>query len=146
MNIVDSRRRALVVSALSAGTLSLPGMAVPRASPGSAPVTTQSFLQLACQLTGRSLSSLDPGLAERMLAHLDKHSFLPRVAALVADPSGDPELAASLLATWYSGVFPGDLNASQVGFQHALVWTSAPFLHMPGQCGGATGHWATAPG
>lgn len=143
---MDSRRRALVLSALSASTLSLPGMAVPQAPQAAASVTTESFMQLACELTGRSLSSLDPDLAERMLAHLGKHGLLPRVAALVADPSSDPALAAGLLAAWYSGAFPDDLNAGQVGFQDALVWTSAPFLHVPGRCGGATGHWADAPG
>jgi len=142
---VDSRRRALVLSALFASTSSVPSSAMLQALPHATSITAKHLMQLVCDLTGRSLSALDPDLAERMLVHLAKHGFLPRMAALIANPSGDPVLAAGLLATWYSGVFPDELNAGQVGFQNALVWTSASFLHVPGRCGGAPGHWADAP-
>ena len=67
--------------------------------------------------------------------------------ALSARLTGFPvsALSAEIVAAWYSGVVTTPTGPKVVTHSEALVWHSAEFLHPPGQCGGAFGHWATPP-
>ena|SRR5690606_6012098 len=136
-------RRALVLSGLATAAIAgLPQVASGRAMAGG--MTLDEFIALSSRLTERPASSLDRGMAQRILDALYSQGKLNQLAILAQDTSAQPALAAELRAAWFAGLLPGH-GSSPVGYEHALVWSAAAFLHVPGTCGGPTGYWAQPP-
>ncbi len=144
LNTVQSpHRRTLVLSSLaSAAIAGLPQMAQGRATAHG--MALDGFIAMSSQLTHRPASSLDRGMAQRILDAFQAQGKQDELAMLAQDPSAHAALAADLRAAWFSGLAPGH-GSPPVGYEHALVWSAAAFLHAPGTCGGPTGYWAQPP-
>jgi hypothetical protein len=140
---VNDRRRAILFSGLSLAGLGLP---LPRQAQAAAgPVSIEGFIALSARLCGRPAAQLSPDMAARILALLRAQGQMDGLAALRRDASADPVLARALCAAWFSGRFTMAGQDVLVGYHEALVWSSAPFLHAPGSCGGPTGYWSEPP-
>lgn len=159
---MELRRRALLISGVSATTLGLPGVVGAQTPAGAgrnvadqtsqqtrdggAPsVGVDELIALSAAVTGREASAFDKDMAQQILQGLQAQGRLPQLAALHADPQAEPALANALRVAWYSGTLPGSPQPQFVGFQGALLWSAVPFLHVPAQCGGATGYWSEPP-
>ncbi len=136
---MDTQRRALMLGAAAAMAMGVPARAW-AASP-----SLDDFIQLSARACGHPPASLDRDMAQRVLQGLADQGKAARLLALVQDEKTDPALAAELRAIWFTGLMDTPSGTAVVGFQHALTWRSAAFLHVPGSCGGATGYWAEAP-
>ena len=136
-------RRALILSGLTGAAIAgLPYL--PQARAATMPFTLDAFITLSSQLTHRPASSLNREMAQRIVDAFLAQGKQHELTALVRDPSAQTPLATELRAAWFSGLSP-EPDTAPLGYQHALVWSAAAFLHVPGQCGGATGYWAQPP-
>lgn len=138
---MDARRRVLVLGSACAALLGWPalGLAKTRA------LALDAFLDLSARLCERPRERLDRAMAQRIFEALELGRQSTALRALRRHSTSHPVLAARLRAAWFSGEVATAEGTVLVGFEDALVWDSAPFLHVPGQCGGATGHWAELP-
>lgn len=126
------RRRAILLSTVAATTAAWPQLGTTKAAP-----PLDAFMALSARLTGFPVSALSASVGVMLLK-----SF-PAQTALKAPLS--PKRNAQIIAAWYSGVRPTAAGPVVVTHAEALVWHSADFLHPPGQCGGAFGHWSLPP-
>jgi len=140
---MNLRRRAIFFSGLSLAGLSLPFPRQAQAAAGT--VSVDDFIALSARLCGRPASQLSADMAARMLASLREQGQMDGLAALLKNESADPALARALCVAWFSGRLSMAGRDTLVGYQEALVWSSASFLHAPGSCGGPTGYWAEPP-
>ena len=134
-----SRRKLLLA------TLAAPAAAVPQLSAAKSIPPIAHFLALSARLTGFPVSALNAGVGGALLASLKASGSLKPSDSLMANATLSPALRAEIISAWYSGV--RQMPAGDVVLTHsdALVWRSAEFLHLPGQCGGAFGHWSVPP-
>lgn len=138
---MDRLRRNLMLGAASTTlTLGLPLGAK------AAVLSLDDFIRISAQLCQRPADSLDRNMAQRILQALDTQGKSPGLLALAQQADADPVLAAELRAIWFSGMINTPSGNTLLGFQEVLAWNSAPFLHVPGSCGGPTGYWSEAPG
>lgn len=163
---MPARRRFIVLFAAALAAAGLPGRALAR----TVPFDVERFMALSRVLTGVS----DPGdaaLAGRyltaLLARSDGAAKLMALwqaggfggtapSATVADLAArgvyaDPalaELADAIVRQWYTGRWTDPDGAARVATHaDALAWRTLGYRSAgPGTCGGAFGHWATAPG
>lgn len=140
---MNLHRRALVLTSLFSASFPWP-LAV-RAHAARTQVSMDDFVALAAHLSGRAAATLDHDMASRILQVLVQQGKADGLLSLIKDSTSNPELANDVLAAWYSGQVTTQSGTSSIGFPHALVWSAAPFLHVPGTCGGATNYWANAP-
>lgn len=133
------RRRAVLLSTVAVATTgwSQWGMAQSVAS-------VHDFMALSARLTGFPVSALSAGVGALLFEGFQARGSLP-AKAIASNASVSPALSAEIVAAWYSGVVTTPTGPKVVTHSEALVWHSAEFLHPPGQCGGAFGHWATPP-
>lgn len=138
---MDTQRRSLMLGAVSTLALGLP-------APGwaqSPPLTLDAFIQLSATLCHRPAATLDRSMAQRILQAFQTQGKSSRLQALQQDAQADASLASELRSIWFSGLMDTSTGAVVVGFTQALTWSSAPFLHAPGSCGGPTGYWSDPP-
>src|SRR5690606_11922629 len=102
-------------------------------------MTLDEFIAMSSQLSQRPASSLDRGMAQHIFNAVLGQGKHDELAILAQDPSAHAGLAAAVRAAWFSGLAPGQASPP-VGYEHALVWSAAAFLHTPGTCGGPTGY------
>ena len=106
--------------------------------------TTESldaFVALSSRLTGFAPRELDRSFATHLLlALIDRGDDL---AALRAGDD-DAELAADVIAAWYSGILPAARQPIVATFHDALIWQALHFAKPPSVCGTA-GAWASRP-
>ena len=136
---MDTQRRALMLGAAATAALGMPARTWATALP------LDDFIQLSARLCGQPPASLDRDMAQRILQGLVAQGKTAALPALLQDETAHPALAAELRAIWFTGLMDTPAGTAVVGFQDALTWCSAPFLHVPGTCGGATGYWSDAP-
>lgn len=138
---MDIQRRSLMLGAISTLALGLPATGWAQTTP----LSLDAFIQLSAKLCNRPATALDRAMAQRILQTLQAQEKLPRLQALQKDPHADIALAKELRSIWFSGLIETPAGVVVAGFTQALAWSSAPFLHAPGSCGGPTGYWAQAP-
>lgn len=134
------RRRALLLSGLSIAATGIPRL--PRAQATS---SLDEFLALSSQLTGFPVSALDRTAGAMILKSFEDRGMLPALTRLSDQTNANTPLTQEIVATWYSGVCETNSGPVVVSHDQALVWKSAPYLHPPGQCGGAFGYWSEPP-
>ena len=134
------RRRAILLSTVAASTAGWPQMGVAQAA---APV--DAFLALSARLTGFPVSALSADVGAMLLKSFQAQGALQAPGELAAKATLSPTLSAEIIAAWYTGVTTITAGPVVVAHDEALVWHSADFLHPPGQCGGAFGHWSIPP-
>jgi hypothetical protein len=132
-----TRRDAILAAAAAAVAGGLPAVA-------QAEVTVVEFMALSQRLTGSS--GLDQGVAGTYLGAFLAAGQGPELRKLV-DASGAPAspLADAIVAAWYSGLYQTAAGPAVGDFGGALVWSALAFSKPPGECGGETGYWASAP-
>lgn len=140
---MNGRRRVILFSGLSLAGLGLPLPGQAQAAADT--VSIEDFIALSARLCGRPAAQFSPDMAARILALLREHGQMAGLAAMQKGASAEPALARALSVAWFSGRFTMAGRDVLVGYQEALVWSSAPFLHAPGSCGGPTGYWAEPP-
>ena len=121
-----------------------------------AELSLDGFIALSARWCGCSDALLDRGFAARLLERLRALGHGAELARAMsaaeapADSDADQQLRAQLLAAWFAGRLPntgGNTQAAEPDdFEYALVWSTVPFLHLPGTCGGAHGYWAQPSG
>jgi hypothetical protein len=104
------------------------------------------FLDLSSRLTGAPLDALDRDAAGSLLAAFQAAGRARDLAALAADPAGDPALATDVVSAWYSGLYDTRAGTAVATYNGALVWRALAFTKPPGNCGGETGYWSQPPG
>ena len=134
------KRRKLLLATLAASAA-----AVPQLSAAKSATPVANFLALSARLTGFPLSALNADVGAALLASLKASGALKVSDSLVANANLSPALRAEIISAWYTGVSQAPAGAVVVTHSEALIWRSADFLHPPGQCGGAFGHWSVAP-
>ena len=140
----SGQRRALVLSGLAgAALLGVAPVGRLGATPASG-ISVQAFLQLSAVLVHRPANSLNQETAQRVLEAFLAQGKQEALIQLAQNPSLNTALAADIRAAWFSGLVPG-AGPAPVTYSQALIWSAAPFLHVPGTCGGPTGYWAQPP-
>lgn len=132
-------RRGLLaaVSALSVISLSQwPGQA------WAAELDVDGFLKLSQDLVGRD--DLSEDLAADMLGAFAATGRASDLASL-ADGEDNPELANSVVASWYSGVSPNADATEVLAYTDALLWEAMDYTKPLAYCGGELGYWSDAP-
>lgn len=119
-------------------------------------LSLDGFIALCARWCGCSDALLDRGFAARLLERLRAlghgDDLAQALSAIEESPGSEASqlLRARLLAAWFTGRLPamgGDTQAVEPDdFEYALIWSTVPFLHLPGTCGGAHGYWAQPPG
>lgn len=138
---MDIQRRSLMLGAVSTLALGLP-------APGwTQPIqlTLDVFIQLSAILCQRPAATLDRGMAQRILQEFQTQGKSSRLQALQQDAQADASLASELRSIWFTGLMDTGTGVVVVGFTQALTWSSSPFLHPPGSCGGPIGYWSDPP-
>lgn len=139
---MNTQRRSLLLGAMSTLALGLPA---PARAAQDAPLSLDAFIQLSARLCNRPAAALDRDMAQRILQELQAQGRSSGLRALQQDASADVLLASELRSIWFSGMMNSGADVIVVGFTRALTWSSAPFLHAPGSCGGPTGYWSAPP-
>lgn len=142
---MNPSRRALLFTSLSFTALQWPVFAQAQVLAASTQPTLDNFLALSAQLTGRGVASLNRDMANAIFIALRQQGKLAQAMALFDDDNANQDLAAEVLNAWYCGQLPRSSQTTVIGFSQILTWDTAPFLHAPGVCGGATGYWAQPP-
>ena len=134
------RRRALLLSGLSVAVAELSGPCFAQTSllPGE-------FLALSSRLTGVPVTALGIDTAGFILKCLQERHPTSALSALYAQPHADSELSREVVAAWYSGLCQTTTGTVVATHDRALVWHSTSFMHPPGICGEAFGHWSDPP-
>jgi hypothetical protein len=104
------------------------------------------FLALSSRLTGAPLDALDRDAAGSLLSAFLSAGRARDLAALAADPAGDPAFVTDLVAAWYSGLYESKAGTAVATYNGALVWRALDFTKPLGNCGGETGYWSQPPG
>ena len=134
------RRRKLLLATLAASAV-----AVTQLSAAKSATPAANFLALSARLTGFPLSALNADVGAMLLASLKASGRLKVSDSLTANANLSSALRAEIISAWYGGVSQTPAGEVVVTHSDALVWRSADFLHPPGQCGGAFGHWSVPP-
>lgn len=138
-----TRREALVAS-LAAAIAAAGTGGFPAAVYGEASVTLDQFLVLSSRLTGAA--NLDAATGKVLLGALlstGKGAGLARLAA--GEDEADKDLAAAIVAAWYSGIGEAASGPVVATFDQALLWRALSFTRPFGECGGSTGYWSDPP-
>lgn len=136
---MDTQRRALMLGAAATMALAAP------ARTWAQTLSLDEFIQLSARLCQQTPTALDRDMAQRILQQLDSQGKTTGLRALLQDETTPSPLAAELRSIWFTGLMDTPSGAIVVGYQDALTWRSASFLHVPGICGGATGYWSEPP-
>ena len=131
-----SRRDILWISA---------ALTIVRTDHAASSVLPGDFLKLSATLTQNPLVQLDAAIGASILTAVLQQGWEQRLLALQINPQSDPELSGLIVAAWYSGVFDGKTGPILVGYENTLIWSSVPFMHVIGYCGGDFGYWAGKP-
>lgn len=145
---MDARRRAVMAAGISGMGLGLVAGPLPARGLAGGPaavVSLDDFMALSARLVSRPVAALDRSMGARLLGVLHQRGQSAALKRLLASPAAGHVLAVAIRTAWYSGQWVQGDERVQLGFADALVWTTAPFLHVPGICGGATGYWAEPP-
>jgi hypothetical protein len=143
MNHGITRRDALV-AALAAAIAAAGAGGFPAAVYGEASVTLDQFLALSSRLTGAT--NLDAAIGKVLLGaflSIGKEAGLARLAA--GEDGADKDLAAAIVAAWYSGLCDSASGPVVATFDQALLWQALSFTKPFGECGGSTGYWSDPP-
>ena len=141
MNEGVTRRDALVAG-LAVAIAAAGAGGFPAALYGEAPVTLDQFLALSRRLTGAA--NLDAAAGKTMLGALLSTGKGEALAKLAAG-KGDNDLAAAIVAAWYSGICADASGPVVATFDQALLWQALTFTKPFGECGGSTGYWSDPP-
>ena len=133
-------RRAILLTTVAAATAGWPQLGLAQTA---APV--DDFLALSARLTGFPVSALSAGVGALLLESFQARGALQAPGQLASSAALSPTLSVEIIEAWYSGVITTAAGPVVVTHEEALVWHCADFLHPPGQCGGAFGHWSTPP-
>lgn len=149
---VDRRSMLQAMSGLWASTF-----VGPLAIAKSAGITFTQFSALSVVLTG--YPAPEPVIVEKMLRAFEtpaRQAALVALANLVSTtPAADldlalrthklNDLAAELVAAWYSGIVTTEQGEKLVLYTDAYVWAAMTYAKPMGICGGATGYWSSPP-
>ncbi|MXW20459.1 MAG: hypothetical protein F4Z95_06610 [Gammaproteobacteria bacterium] len=107
----------------------------------------ERFRALSARLTGFPEASLEPALAGDLL---DALRTAGEGAGLEDMPEGAVDgapsnLAAQIIAAWYSGIHPTAEGPAARAFREALVWQALEFAHAPGFCSTELNDWSRPP-
>jgi hypothetical protein len=106
-------------------------------------ITPDQFVKLSETLTQQT--GLDADIAKTLLGGFLATGNGPALAALVANPTSNADVANAIVAAWYSGLYNAGKGQAVAAFTDALVWTALTFTKPWGECGGETGYWADPP-
>ncbi len=137
------QRRTILIAGLAS---SFAG--VPLAWSATSAFTLQDFVALSAKLTQRAGNTLDARAAQALFDALSVQPGLAALAQLATSPANEAAATAEgrdVIRAWYTGVVNTPEGPQRVAGAAPLVWSSAPFLHPPATCGGATGYWAQSP-
>lgn len=135
-------RRDVLLIALGAAIAAAGAAGFPAALFAGAPVTLDQFMALSAKLT--EAGDLDPAIGEKYLGGFLASGQSEGLAKLVAGGSA-PELAAAIVAAWYSGIYDSGKGEAVAGFEQALLWRAMSFTKPFADCGGETGYWSRPP-
>ena len=137
-------RRDALLAGLAAAVLAATAGGFPAVLYGEAPVTLDQFLALSRRLTGAT--KLEATAAKTMLGALLSTGKGEELASLVAGGEvADKDLAATIIAAWYSGICESASGPVVATFDQALLWQALSFTKPFGECGGSTGYWSDPP-
>ena len=103
------------------------------------------MILLSAKLTQKSPNLFLPAIAQKMLEAYAQRGFTRRLQTLLANPESDLELGNEIVASWYSGIAETLQGPQVITYNNALMWSAAPFLHPPANCGGLTNYWTLSP-
>ncbi len=132
-------RRELLRGASAVSVLAL----LPRlghASPGS--FDLDAFLALSKEQLSRAELSMD--MATGLLRAFSAIGREDALAALAAGKE-DPDLANTLVTSWYTGGSPDFYDPQALHYTDALIWDAMDYTKPMGYCGGVMGYWADPP-
>jgi hypothetical protein len=132
-------RRQIISAAIAASALSVPTWCL------ASGFSVNEMILLSAKLTQKSPNLFLPVIAQKMLEAYAQRGFTHRLQALLANPESDLELANEIVASWYSGIAETLQGPQVITYNNALMWSAAPFLHPPGNCGGLTNYWTLSP-
>lgn len=135
-------RREFLLAGLAAAIAAAGAGGFPAALFAAAPVTLEQFMALSARLT--QAGDLDPAIGEKYLGGFLASGQGEGLAQLAAGGSV-PELAAAIVAAWYSGVYETGRGEAVAGFDQALLWRAMGFTKPFADCGGETGYWSKPP-
>ena len=135
-------RRDLLLRSVAAAIAAAGAGGFPAALYAAAAVTLDQFLFLSKALT--EAGDLDPDMAEKLLGGFLASGQGDGLARLVAG-GAEPELANTIVAAWYSGVYDSGQGPAVAGFEQALLWQAMSFTKPLADCGGETGYWSEPP-
>jgi hypothetical protein len=129
---------------LGAASTCLGGL-YPASSHTDQPVTLARFLELSRVLTGTN--RLDEAMGRAILDSLLAQGHAEGLRRLAANPisEGAGELASTITAAWYSGLFEDGTGTTVADLNGALLWNALTFTKPWGSCGGETGYWRDPP-
>ena len=107
----------------------------------------ERFLALSARLTGFPAAALDPALAGDLLDALKaagEGAGLEDLFKETAD-GAHGDLAAQIIAAWYSGIHPTAKGPAARVSGEALVWRALEFAHAPGYCSAEPADWSRPP-
>lgn len=131
------RRRTFLLSGLS-----IAAAGIPRLGWAQAAWSLDDFLALSSRLTGFPVSALNKAAGAFILKSFEDRGMLPALRELSSQTDTSSTLTKEIIATWYSGECQTKAGPAVATHDQALAWHSAPYLHPPGVCGGAFGHWS----
>lgn len=136
------RRRDILLTGLSATAATWPQLGWAQAA-----WSLKDFLGVSARLTGFPVAQLSTSAGAVLLKSFQERGVLPALSTLPATAplSASAAWSQDIVAAWYSGVYQSPAGARVATHDEALVWHCADFMHPPGQCGGAFGHWSEAP-
>lgn len=135
-------RRDVLLAGLAAAIAAAEVAGFPAALFAAAPVTLDQFMALSAKLT--EAADLDPTIGEKYLGGFLASGQSEGLAKLVAG-GNVRELAAAIVAAWYSGVYDSGKGQAVAGFEQALLWRAMSFTKPFADCGGETGYWSKPP-
>ena len=135
-------RRDVLLAGFAAAIAAAGAGGFPAALFAAAPVTLDQFMALSAKLT--EAGDLDPAIGEKYLGGFLASGQSEGLAKLVAG-GNVPELAAAIVAAWYSGVYDTGKGQAVAGFEQALLWRAMSFTKPFADCGGETGYWSKPP-
>ena len=137
-------RRGFVAAGLSSTVVSVGGFPAGLFAQDS--VSVEQFVALSDKLT--ETTGLQASVAESLLRGFLAAGNGPALAELVkegTESTSYAEVADSLVAAWFTGVYDTGSGQAVATFTDALVWTALTFSKPFGDCGGETGYWSEPP-
>jgi hypothetical protein len=135
-------RRDLLLRSVAAAVAAAGAGGFPSALYAAAAVTLDQFLVLSKALT--EAADLDPDMGTKLLGGFLATGHGDGLAKLVAGEAAH-ELANTIVAAWYSGVYDSGQGPAVAGFEQALLWPAMSFTKPFADCGGQTGYWSEPP-